>query len=450
MSLKIKELIHYQFNIIFCAIIIVNLFFPGFCFAQTNWSKHQGNPIMIKDTTVLGTWEWGAIGQPFCLLENDTFKMWYAAAGVAYIGDTIIRGRISYAHSIDGTTWIKRDSLIPVLDVGEPGEWDSRWCDTPALLNDGMEYKLYYYGDSLSVNFSAIGVATSPDGLTWIRYTNNPVLERGELLEWDGFWIESPAVLYDTLSGIYSMWYTGVGYGPGLPNDCRIQIGYAYSFNGLTWFKDTLNNPVLETDSLGSWDDGWVSVPAVRKINGIYEMWYIGVSSADWQTDSTLDTSRVGYATSFDGITWTKYASNPVLTNYDPPVDTGGPWAPDVLLDGSDYKMWYETANGICYATAPSNAIEKENESRYIHMKIHPNPFNNVLKITIDCSYITNISIFNIAGRCVQILPVCHSGLQSLIWDGHDASGKLVPSGVYFLIVNGETKTNRFKVFVIR
>ncbi len=407
---------------------------------------------MVKDTTILGTWEWAAIGQPFCLFENDTFKMWYVAAGVAYIGDTIVRGRISYAYSIDGSTWIKRDPPTPVLDVGQPGAWDSRWCDTPALLNDGTEYKLYYCGDSLSVVFSALGVATSPDGITWTRYPSNPILKRGELLDWDGFWIESPAVLYDTATCIYSMWYTGVGYGPGMPSDLWIQIGYAYSFDGLTWYKDTLNNPVLKTDSSGSWDDAWVSVPAVRRNNGVYEMWYIGMSTADWQADSTLDTARVGYATSPDGINWTKYAGNPILTNFDPPVDTGGPWAPDVLFDGLEYKMWYETVNGISFAAASPNAIEQQDAiNGEANIRVFPNPFSSSTIIHFagigqraEC---IELKIFDMAGREVKrfsLLPFNFLLTTKVVWDGRDDGGKELPSGVYYLkFAAGEYKTTR-------
>jgi hypothetical protein len=51
--------------------------------AQREWHKHPGNPVMMKDTTLAGVWQWAGIGQPTCLFESDTFKMWYASAGVS-------------------------------------------------------------------------------------------------------------------------------------------------------------------------------------------------------------------------------------------------------------------------------------------------------------------------------------------------------------------------------
>jgi predicted GH43/DUF377 family glycosyl hydrolase len=433
-----------------CIIILLNI---TRVYGQTEWQKYDNNPVMIKDTTIQGVWEWAGIGQPSCFLENDTFKMWYASAGVAYVGDTILRGRISYAFSVDGTTWVKRNPPIPVLDVGLPNTWDSRWCDTPAPLHDGTEYKLYYYGDSLSVVYSALGVATSPDGIVWTRHPGNPVLERGELLDWDGFWVESPAVLYDSSTGIYSMWYTGVGYGPGKPSDLWIQIGYAYSFDGFLWHKDTVNNPVLETGDPGSWDDGWVAVPAVRSTNGLYEMWYCAAAVADWVVDSTLDTARIGYATSQNGIDWVKH-TEPVLTNYEPPADSGGPWAPDVLFNGYEYRMWYETSLGISYASAPENAVFEESarDPEYIS-RIAPNPFVKltIIDYSMEKREFVEMDIFDITGRHIRSLVKAYQGpgCYSSAWNRRDERGKMVSCGIYLCIFRLSGKMSDIKKVII-
>jgi predicted GH43/DUF377 family glycosyl hydrolase len=400
---------------------------------QTAWQKYVNNPVMTKDTTIAGIWEWAGIGQPACIFENDTIKMYYAAAGVAYIGDSILRGRISYAHSQNGIAWIKRNPPIPVLDVGGPGSWDSRWLDTPAIAHGPDGYRLYYYGDSQSVAYSAIGVASSPDGINWTKDPSNPVLEKGELTGFDGFWIESPAVLYDSVSNLYEMWYTGVGYGPGLPSGLGISIGRATSEDGVSWIKDSLHNPVLDISPPGSWDDGWVAVPAVRKTGGLYRMWYIGSSIADYAADSTLDTARVGYAISWDGITWFKYGGNPVLSTFDPPVDTGGPWAPDVIFDGSAYQMLYEAADGINLATAYAGIdVLSEHEQR-CPLTVFPNPFSisTTIRLSVAPTDDCEISFYNCAGQKVKSFTV--RGVNSCKWTGNDDAGKRLPSGVYYI-----------------
>lgn len=435
----------------------------SFASGQTAWQKYNHNPVIVKDTTLAGIWEWAAIGQPALLRDNDTFKLWYAGAGVSQPGDTILRGRIFYAWSTDGIHWTKHGP--PVLDVGPAGAWDSRWLDTPAVVRDSSGYKLFYYGDSVYPQASsALGVATSVDGIAWRTYDRNPVIKKSDsLLDWDGFWIESPAVLYDPVDHLYQMWYSGIGYGPGFPYHLAIRVGLATSGDGFAWTKDTLHNPVFDLAAAGAWDDAWVAVPAVRKIGGLYRMWYCGASTGDWKADSTLDTIRVGYATSPDGIHWTRDAGNPVLTSFDPPVDSEGPWAPDVVFDGKDYLMLYEAAapsnrgNWICMARARADAVFENNPPPGIpELRVQPNPFRG--RVTISTQYAvgnrqeSELKIFTSAGRLVKTFYLTDypSPVTTIIWDGTDADGRPLPAGIYFCEPRGAHRTAPFKLVLLR
>ncbi|MBN1669111.1 MAG: hypothetical protein JW862_18600 [Anaerolineales bacterium] len=104
------------------------------------------------------------------------------------------------------------------------------------------------------------------------------------------------------------------------------------------------NGPVL-----GDWDER-VRYPMVLTADCTFRMWYVGYDA--------FDVMRIGYATSQDGINWTKYAGNPVLD-----VGLPGEWdslgfeAPYVIKDGpNSYKMWYSGNDGdtwrIGYATS--------------------------------------------------------------------------------------------------
>jgi hypothetical protein len=437
----------YKFLCSLCFIISICVGIVSTTFAQTQWEKYQNNPVLVKDGSIPGCWQWAAIGQPTCLYENDTIKMWYAAAGIAYIGDP-----------------------TPVLDVGAPGEWDSEWLDTPAILRDSSGYKLYYYGDSIygTHEGTAIGVAMSTNGIDWEKYENNPILMRGDSTGWEGQHIESPAVLYD--EGIYKMWYTGVAY------DWYINIGYATSPDGKNWTK-YWGNPVLRTGEPGSWDDVWVAVPAVRKIDNVFHIWYCGISFTDYEYDLKVDTLRIGHATSTNGIDWVESPENPLLSNFDPPRDSGGPWAPDVVFDGTEYKMFYETAcssgNWICMATAPISGIEQEsdlptNVSYKMEMKISPNPFSQTTEIRCEISGVgsqgtgvkneISLKIYDLSGRLIKSFPVTdystgsdgQSPVTSVVWDGTNDLGEYVSSGLYFLCTQaGEYKSIR-KLIKIR
>jgi len=82
-------------------------------------------------------------------------------------------------------------------------------------------------------------------------------------------------------------------------------------------------------------------------------MWYTGKDA--------LDMRRIGYATSDDGVVWTKYPANPVLD-----IGNNGAWdyrgvrSTSVLFDGIQYKMWYNGINKsykIGYATSVDGAV---------------------------------------------------------------------------------------------
>jgi predicted GH43/DUF377 family glycosyl hydrolase len=108
------------------------------------------------------------------------------------------------------------------------------------------------------------------------------------------------------------------------------------------------SNPIFNPGP-AVWDGDDVDLAYVLHDGITYKMWYSG-------SDGPL--TRIGYATSPDGVSWTKSASNPVL-------DLGAPgswndvytYAPSVLFDGATYHMWYSGYDGINartgYATSP-------------------------------------------------------------------------------------------------
>ena len=137
----------------------------------------------------------------------------------------------------------------------------------------------------------------------WTKYAENPVLASGSNGEWDSDGCAGYSVVIE--GSMYKMWY-------GAWDGVTFQIGYAYSSDGINWTKynDTLttSHPYLESDPVlklgpGAWESVWVYYPQVYFDGNTYHMWYAG-------NNGTND--RIGYATSPDGITWTKHGT-PVL-----------------------------------------------------------------------------------------------------------------------------------------
>ncbi len=191
---------------------------------------------------------------------------------------------------------------------------------------------MWYWGGNFVTQNLQIGHATSPDGITWTRDTlNNPVLGPGAAGSWDDNMVNEPTVLF--IDSVFHMWYNG-HTGSDFSKDVR--IGHATSADGITWIKDTLNNPVLDVGPNGAWDDVWISSPSVIFDGSEYHMWYSGY-------DGIFENIKIGHASSADGIIWTKDPSNPVLTSgtWDyPRVDS-----PEVFFDGAEFHMWYSCGN---------------------------------------------------------------------------------------------------------
>jgi predicted GH43/DUF377 family glycosyl hydrolase len=135
----------------------------------------------------------------------------------------------------------------------------------------------------------------------------------------------------------FMMWYSGEA------NNQVDQIGLATSKDGISWSRYG-QQPVLSIGASGQWDSGSVNEAWVIQDGGGYKMWY-GGQTYDTQ-NQTLFTWEIGYATSPDGINWTKYSGNPVFT-----PGVSGSWddkyvhRPIIVTTGSSYTMYYRGEN---------------------------------------------------------------------------------------------------------
>jgi predicted GH43/DUF377 family glycosyl hydrolase len=125
-----------------------------------------------------------------------------------------------------------------------------------------------------------------------------------------------------------------------------------------TWTK-YVGNPVLPAGDAGTWDSLVASITAVLVEGGTYRAWYWGYQ--------TLASITIGYATSPDGVTWTRYAGNPVLGPTGPAWEVNQVAFPMVVLDRGLYHMWYSgnannpkighavSADGILWTPQPAD-----------------------------------------------------------------------------------------------
>ncbi len=110
------------------------------------------------------------------------------------------------------------------------------------------------------------------------------------------------------------------------PNE-QSSIGLAISTDGIVWQK----HPAPVINGTTGWERQ-IAPHSIIKIDSLYYLYYDG-------RNQTGD-NRIGVAFSYDGINWTKYAGNPVLTPTVSWEGTGVAW-PGVIYENGIFKMVY-------------------------------------------------------------------------------------------------------------
>ena len=222
----------------------------------------------------------------------------------------------------------------PVLVSGSGDSWDNTGVESPFVMSNGSNFVMFYTGTYNNVT-SEIGLATSTDGVQWTKYAS-PVLEVGEQGSWDSSTVYFPSVIWNGTE--YLIYYTGFN----LTNSAS--IGVAFSKDLIHWQKYA-ENPILKPGP-GIYDNVSITSHSVMYDPPLYKMWYSGRYSGNY-------THSIGYATSTDGVHWTKYAGNPVMTRsttHDSYIL--GPWGPSVVKIDDEYFAAFETDGLVSSATS--------------------------------------------------------------------------------------------------
>jgi hypothetical protein len=311
-----------------------------------DWVEYSNNPVF-------GQWLPGGIKAYYPKVIYDAnqfsthgdsayYKMWFGSSS-----------GIGYAYSNDGISWTDGANPVtgPVGGAGHPlVEYD------PNGFGQGIYYKLWYWTGSMTYSINDLRYAESGDGINW---TNDQVLTQDSILplvtgnsgpDWNAGSYGPCDIIYspsgsNSLDDInlwnnkYVMYYMGTTGGNEF-------IGIAYSANGTFW-KRYGNDPVLSPCTLADdpdicWDYYSVGYCSVINLSGSWQMWYGGGEGTN---------HGIGYATSTNGISWTKHPDNPIFHISDNMSwrndRTYTPWVLydianfDGHGDACPYKMWY-------------------------------------------------------------------------------------------------------------
>lgn len=219
----------------------------------------------------------------------------------------------------------------PIIVNGAAGSWNEKWAATgisPLIFLDGSWW-LYHGGidfggtDRIGALISSGSSISGP----WSDPAENPILDIGAPGAWDDTLVDHPSVI--AYNGELLMYYGG-------HDGTTWRIGLAKSRDGINWLKSG-SNPVLSPGTSGAWDGAGVGHPSVIYDGSRFVMAYRG-----WKVGDPDTRSRIGIATSDDGINWQKLAGTPVLG-----YGGSGEWdeygllAPRLWVEDGRYYMNY-------------------------------------------------------------------------------------------------------------
>jgi len=220
------------------------------------------------------------------------------------------------------------DNAILTKDSTQPGS--NRW--RPPLLVGAYNYEM-----TDSSSDYRIGLGFSSDGRLFSRFAE-PAINIGT--GWESDHVKDPCLVVDPL-GVLWLFYSGY-------NGSIYQTGLARSYDfGRTWTKYSGNPIITATQS-------WESAGGSR---GTYAPVVLYDAS---ETDATKrwkmwyesgNPNSVGYAYSADGLSWTKFASNPVLSPTSG-FESSQVYATAVVKISSTFYLFYGGYNGTTWKAA--------------------------------------------------------------------------------------------------
>ncbi|MEL6406055.1 MAG: hypothetical protein AAFR81_16915 [Chloroflexota bacterium] len=297
------------------------------------------NAEPVLTTGAAGAWDsvqvWGAQ-----IVEHDGLLYMF------YIGNSssgIMNTAIGYATSTDGYTWEKA-AANPIFQDSFANEYQAYPIPVSlgrVLVDTDGTWVMYYTTPNLAWGMPTQAIyratAPSPDG-PWTP-DEGIALEGGERGSWD-YQIATQAVFI--VDGEYRLYYTGFE-GRNERDESAWsfpQLGLATSDDGITFERN--EDPVLPLLPDSDWQSEGVTSQTIRQTEDGWEMFYVGhprpIYTFPNPANSTL---KIGYATSSDGINWTRQGSEPIADT----GETGYPLLGMTRIDDT-YLLYYDAGWG--------------------------------------------------------------------------------------------------------
>jgi ligand-binding sensor domain-containing protein len=128
----------------------------------------------------------------------------------------------------------------------------------------------------------------------------------------------------------------------------------------------------------------------------------------------------------------------------------------DMKID-KENNFWIATDSGLSKLTITTSAIAEYNQSQpesFDMQPAYPNPFNmsTTLKFQLHKLSSIKISFYDINGRLVNTIlnSKLMPGSYKINWNGKNAAGNYVTSGVYFAVISSSSQKSFLKLVLVK
>ena len=277
---------------------------------QTSWTPYAGNPLLTGGTldpsvifdsvaqkyslwfvTPAGAVREGSSSDGFAWTVADTPALLSGSAGSydqLITSVSVVKSQglyfmyytaygpsdsstIGLATAIDGVHW-KKHQNSPVLRPGGVATWEyPKVTGARVTVANGTFYMMYSGSNG---TYQDAGLATSADGLTWVRCPANPLLVHGDPSSLDGRYLGAAGIAYR--DGTFYLIYRATNLA-GLSSYCL-----ATSSNGVQWQKYS-GNPIYAPSGYG-WDASQIGGGSLLWAENRFKFWYCGTAGDTWST----------------------------------------------------------------------------------------------------------------------------------------------------------------------
>jgi hypothetical protein len=235
-------------------------------------------------------WMFSHAANPFAeQIEEHIFRIYFTCR------DTNNRSHIACLDLDMRNFQITRLDTEPLLKFGDLGLFDDSGVAMGFLLHKDNQKYLYYLGWNLKVTvpwLNTIGLAIFDEKTQ--KFEKNSLAPMMDRSQEDPYSISYPSVLCD--NGKYRMWYgSNLSWGKE-QSEMKHVFKYAESQDAIRW---TRTNQIAV--NLMHKNEYALSKPfVIKEKEEIYRMWY------SYRACSNIETYRIGYAESLNGLDWTR------------------------------------------------------------------------------------------------------------------------------------------------